>query len=343
MKASQLFEQLLQRQDLSDEQIQALLLAWRQGEWTDTQIAVFLALMRMKGESVAELTAATRQLRDLMHPIQLAAESIDIVGTGGDGQNLFNVSTAACFVVAGAGVPVAKHGNRSVSSRSGSADLLEMAGIRLDLSAAELNACQAASNLAFLFAPHYHPALQSVRPARQQLGIRSFFNLLGPMLNPAQVKRHVIGVFAPQWQRPVAEVLVNLGSQALLVVHAEDGLDEISIAARTPIVEYRHGQWRDWVLDPADWSLQHANLNDLKINSPTESLNLINRVLTGEPGPARDMVLLNAAAAIYCALDALSFDQALQKARESLDSGSALRAYQSLVQMNQQFHKDTPA
>lgn len=340
MNPKALFEQLIEKRDLSPDQMQAVLQACLEGLWSDAQIASFLALMRMKGESVTELASAAKTLIALAEPLDLQLEAIDIVGTGGDGRNTFNVSTAASFVVAGAGIKVAKHGNRSVSSRSGAADLLEQAGIALHLKPEQVNLCLEQANLVFLFAPHYHPALQKVRAARQALGLRTFFNLLGPLLNPARVKRQVVGVFASLWQQPLAEVLGQLGAESALVVHAEDGLDELSIAAPTTIVEYRHGQIKTWVLNPKDYGLAHKDLEAVCVTSPEQSLQLINQVLEGAAIPARDLVLLNAAAALYCAQDGMSFEQALEQARQSLDSGQARHCFTTLRTLSQSFKQD---
>ncbi|MFI4962362.1 MAG: anthranilate phosphoribosyltransferase, partial [Legionellales bacterium] len=323
MKANILFEHLIAKKDLNAHQMQEVIQACMSGAFNDLHIGTFLALMRMKGETAEELSAAAQIMQQLAKPIDLGTNLIDIVGTGGDNKNTFNVSTACSFVVAAAGIPVAKHGNRSVSSSSGSADLLEQAGFMLNLSNSALQTCINQCGLAFLFAPHYHPAMQQVRTARQQLGIRTLFNLLGPLINPARAKRQVVGVFSSIWLKPLSEVLVNLGSERHLVLSSEDGLDEISIASLTPVFEYHNGRSHEWVINPSDYGLRHDSLNGIIVDSPGKSLKMIQAVFAGTKGAAADMVILNSAAAIYCAQDALSFDSALEIAKKTISSGKA--------------------
>lgn len=334
MKPNQLFEHLIDKKDLSPAQMQEVIHACMTGQFNDLQIATFLALMRMKGETACELTAAAEVMRELAHPLELGDHLIDIVGTGGDGKNTFNVSTACSFVVAASDVSVAKHGNRSVSSRSGSADLLEQAGFILNLSDDHIKECVKQCGLAFLFAPHYHPAMQHARIARQQLGIRTLFNLLGPLINPAKVKKQVVGVFSTTWQYPLAAVLANLGSERALVVSSQDGLDEISIAAPTTVVEYHQKSFKEWLIIPKEYGINYSSLDAVTVNSPQESLEKILSVFSGTPGPARDMVLLNSAAAIYCAKD-LSFAAAIEQARIAIDSGKAAACFTQLRQLTQ--------
>jgi anthranilate phosphoribosyltransferase len=341
MKANLLFEQLIAKKDLNTAQMQEVIRACMTGQFNDLQIATFLALMRMKGETVNELTAAAEVMRELAHPIDLGTNLIDIVGTGGDGKNTFNVSTACSFVVAATGIPVAKHGNRSVSSSSGSADLLEQAGFILNLSDQQIQTCIKQCNLAFLFAPHYHPAMQHARTARQQLGIRTLFNLLGPLINPARVKKQVVGVFSTTWLKPLATVLANLGSEHVLVVSSQDGLDEISIAAPTEVVEYRQGIFKEWLIIPEEYGIKHQSLDAIIINSPQHSLELIQTVFAGNHGAARDIVLLNSAAAIYCAYEELSFAAALEQAKTAIDSGKAARCFTELRLLTQTLNKES--
>lgn len=340
MKINTLFEQLIAKKDLIPSQMEELIHSCMSGELSDLQIATFLALMRMKGETTEELTAAAQVMQQLSHFIDLGDNLIDIVGTGGDGKNTFNVSTACTFVVAAAGIPVAKHGNRSVSSRSGSADLLEQAGFHLNLSDEAMQQCIKQCGLAFLFAPHYHPAMQHARAARQQLGIRTLFNLLGPLINPARVKKQVVGVFSRNWLKPLAEVLVNLGSERALVLSSQDGLDEISIAAATEVLEYKNGTYNYWMIKPEDYGLQHDSLDQIIVEGPEHSLALIEEVLTGKPGPARDIVLLNAAAALYCADPHVSFEKAIEQAQASIEEGKALNCFTKLRLLTQNLKKE---
>lgn len=311
------------------------------GEYNEAQIATFLALMRMKGETTDELIAAAEVMQQLAHPIELGENLIDIVGTGGDGKNTFNVSTACSFVVAAAGFSVAKHGNRSVSSRSGSADLLEQAGFILSLTDQQVRTCIQQCGLAFLFAPHYHPAMQYARTARQHLGIRTFFNLLGPLINPARVKKQVVGVFSTNWQKPIASVLAHLGSQRALVVCSQDGLDEISIAAPTDVIEYQAGTFHHWIINPENYGIKHYSLDEVIVDSPRRSLELIQEAFSGKQGAARDMVLLNSAAAIYCAQENISFAEALEQAKIAIDSGKAGQCFTQLSQLTQTLNKES--
>ncbi|RUR12075.1 anthranilate phosphoribosyltransferase [Legionella sp. km772] len=338
MKANQLFELLIEKNNLNSEQMRAVILNCMNGQFNDAQIATFLALMRMKGETASELSSAAEVMRELAHPIFLGDHLIDIVGTGGDGKNTFNVSTASSFIVAAAGYKVAKHGNRSVSSRSGSADLLEHAGFNLNLSDEQLKECIEQCNLAFLFAPHYHPAMQHARLARQQLGIRTLFNLLGPLINPAQVKKQVVGVFANKWLEPLAQVLAHLGSERALIVSSCDGLDEISIVAPSTILEYKDGAYHSWVLEPKEYGLAHSTLDGLIVDSPQKSLTIIESILNGKKGAARDMAVLNSAAAIYCATDS-SFAQAVEKAQDAIDNGKAASIFNKLRELTYSFNK----
>lgn len=341
MKPNQLFEHLIAKKNLNAIQMQEAIHSCMSGDFNDTQIAAFLALMRMKGETEEELTAAAKVMRQLAHPIDLGEDLIDIVGTGGDGKNTFNVSTACSFVVASAGITVAKHGNRSVSSSSGSADLLEQAGFILDLTDKQIQTCIEECNLAFLFAPHYHPAMQHARTARQQLGIRTLFNLLGPLINPARVKKQVVGVFSKTWLKPLASVLANLGSDRSLVISSQDGLDEISICAPTLVVEYHKGTFKEWVIDPKHFGIKHETLDAIIVDSPQQSLELIELVLSGSPGPARDIVALNSAAAIYCAHNNLSFSDALELATTALDNGKSSECFTKLRTLTQTLNKES--
>lgn len=335
MNLSQLFEQLIAGHHLSTQQIQAFMQACIQGQLSDAQIATFLALIRMKGETVDELTAATTVLLQSAHQLDLGDQLIDLVGTGGDQKNTFNVSTVSSFVAAAAGARVAKHGNRSVSSRSGSADLLEQAGFKLNLSDTQLQTCMQQCGICFLFAPHFHQAMLKVRSARQQLGIRTFFNLLGPLLNPARVSRLVLGVYALHWLEPLAKVLANLGCQHALLIHSRDGLDEISISAPTDVVEYYQGAFTRWSIDPKDYDCFHPKLDAIIVDSPAQSLQLAESVLNGEKGAARDIILLNSAAALYCAELAPSFGEAIVQAQVAIDSEDALNRFDALRRLTQ--------
>lgn len=341
MIANLLFEQLIAKKDLNVNQMQEVIQACMSGQLNDVHIATFLALMRMKGETSEELTTAAQVMKQFAHFIDLGSDLIDIVGTGGDGKNTFNVSTASSFVVAACGIPVAKHGNRSISSRSGSADLLEQAGFVLTLTDEQMQDCIKQCHLAFLFAPHYHPAMRNVRTARQQLGIRTLFNLLGPLINPARVTKQVVGVYSTTWIQPLANVLAQLGSQRSLVLSSEDGLDEISIAAPTQVLEYHQGEFTPWTIHPEHFGLKHDSLNEIIVESSQHSLNLIQDVLAGELGAPRDMVVLNAAAAIYCANEQLTFSAAIEQAQAAIDNGKAQACFEQLRLLTQTLTKES--
>lgn len=330
MNMTPFFEHLIAGKNLTKADMRLIMQACMKGELTDAQLAAFLALMRAKGENGCELTAAAEVMMEQAHTVNLGAGLIDLVGTGGDGKNTFNVSTASAIVAAAAGARVAKHGNRSVSGKSGSADVLAAAGIELNLSDKQLQTCLQENNICFLFAPHFHQAMQKARNARQQLGVRTFFNLLGPLLNPARVSRQVVGVFDARWQQTLAEVLVNLGSERAIIISSQDGMDEISIAAPTDVLEYYNGRYSSWRINPEEHGLQHANLDAIVVDSPAQSLALIESVLQGEPGPARDIVLLNSAIALYCAGVCESYTIGLKKAAVAIDKGLARLCFERL-------------
>jgi len=333
MKINNLLEQLIASEHLTVSQMHELMRACMNGELTDAQLAAFLVLMRRKGETVEELTAAAQVMMEFAHCIDLGGDLIDIVGTGGDGKNTFNISTISSFVAAAAGARVAKHGGRSVSGRSGSADLLLQAGFELHLTDEQLTQCMQQCGISFLFAPHFHQAMQYARNVRQQLGIRTLFNILGPLVNPARVKKQVMGVFAQHWLEPLAKVLANLGRERVFVIHSRDGMDEVSIASITDVVEYHQGQFKNWSIDPKEYGCFHATLDEIIVKSPNESLALAEEVLSGQQGPARDIVLLNAAAALHCAELAESYAQAVEKARIAIDSGEAARRFTGLKEL----------
>lgn len=338
MNIAPVLEQLIAKNDLHAEQMQLIMHACMTGELSEAQIAAFLALMRMKGETAEELTAAAQVMLTYAHHVDLGTNLLDIVGTGGDGKNTFNVSTASSVVAAATGVRIAKHGNRAVSSSSGSADLLLQAGFVLELDDKQLQTCMEQQRLCFLFAPHFHQALKHVRQARQQLGIRSFFNLLGPLINPAQVSRQVVGVCAAHLLEPIAEVLANLGSTRAFVINSADGLDEVSISAPTQVREYYQGQFRNWTIDPKALGCYHANLDAIIATSPIQSLQLIDQVFNGEPGAARDIVLLNSAAALYCSEVASSMAEGVELAAQAIDQGLAKSCFYQLRDLTREQH-----
>ncbi|MEW5838102.1 MAG: anthranilate phosphoribosyltransferase [Pseudomonadota bacterium] len=329
---------LLERRDLSFEEMSGVMRTLMSGEATPAQIGGLLIGLAVKGETVEEVTAAATVMREFAARVDIScAPLVDIVGTGGDGAHTFNISTASCFVLAAAGGKVAKHGSRSMSSVSGSADVLEAAGCRLDVSFDLISRAVCELGVGFMFAPQHHSAMRHVNASRRELGVRTMFNVLGPLSNPAGAKRQVIGVFSERWRRPLAEVLHELGSEHALVIHADDGLDEFSIAAPTQISELKDGMVSDYSLRPEDVGLARASLDSLRVASPQESLLKVRDALTGQPGAARDIVAMNAGAAIYLAGLAPDLPGGVARALEVQTSGAAwerLQAYAALTQEN---------
>ena len=326
-----------ERQDLSAEDMTAVMRIIMNGEATPAQIGGFLIGLRMKGETVEEIAAAAPVMRELATHVEVPTEHlVDTCGNGGDGAHTFNISTTAAFVVAAAGGRVAKHGNRSASSSSGGADLLEAAGVNLDLDTAGVVRCIEQAGVGFLFAPRHHSAMRHAIGPRREMAVRTVFNLLGPMTNPAGALHQLVGVFARQWVEPVAEVFARLGSRHVLVVHADDGLDELSIAAPSTVAEMRDGKVKSYQVTPEHFGLERAPLDSLKVGSPAESLAIVRRVLDGEPGPAFDIVALNAGAALYAADLSASLVEGVTRARRHLADGSARERLETLVRVSQQ-------
>ena len=323
---------VIQQQDLTREQMCEVMQRMMSGQVTAAQMAGFLVALRCKGESVEEITAAAQVMRELATPVTIAGEHlIDTCGTGGDGANTFNISTTCAFVVAAAGGKVAKHGNRSVSSKSGSADVLEAAGVNLNLTAAQVAKCVNQIGVGFLFAPHHHGAMKHTAQVRKDMGIRTLFNLLGPLSNPAAAPNQLLGVYAKQWLEPLAQVLKNLGSQHVLVVCAQDGLDEISIASPTDIAELKNGQISTYHITPEQFGLSRGSLADLAVTDAESSLTFVKAVLQNQAGTEQDIVLLNAGAAIYAANLTASLAAGIDKAREVLANGQALEKFNALI------------
>ncbi len=324
-----------ERRDLTQEEMQSVMNTIMTGEATPAQIGGFLVGLRMKGETINEITAAAQVMRELATKVNISGEHIvDIVGTGGDGSGTFNISTASCFVVAAAGGTVAKHGNRSISSKSGSADLLEAAGVNLDLGPEQVAKCVNEVGVGFMFAPKHHGAMKHAIGPRKEMGVRTVFNVLGPLTNPAGAPNQLLGVFSKELVEPLAHVLANLGSHHVLVVHSEDGMDEISIAAPTFVAELKNGEVTTYTIQPEDFSLMRADLASLKVEDAAQSLAVVKSVLKNQPGPARDIVQLNAGAALYVAGLAESLAVGIAKAGEVLASGKALAKLEALVNVS---------
>ena len=321
-----------ERQDLSKDEMTDVMRIIMTGNATEAQIGAFLIGLRMKGETIGEIAAAANVMREVATGVEIHADHmVDTVGTGGDGAATFNISTTCTFVAAAAGAHVAKHGNRSVSSTSGAADVLEAAGVRLDLSPDAVAACVMEAGVGFMFAPQHHQAMRFAIGPRREMGTRTLFNLLGPLTNPAAAPNQVVGVFAREWVEPVARVLAELGSNHVLVVHSDDGLDEISISAPTFIAELKDGLVKTFTIDPSELGFEKHVLSDICVGNVNESLAMVRGVLDGLPGPARDIVLLNAGAAIYVAGLADNLTDGITAARTAIDLGEAKTRLERLI------------
>jgi len=332
MQIQKALQILLDKQDLSADQMRAVMRLIMSGGATDAQIGGFLIALRGKGESVDEIAAAAEVMRELAGKVHVKGEYlIDTCGTGGDGANTFNISTTCAFVVAAAGGRVAKHGNRSVSSSCGSADVLEAAGVNLDLTAEQVARCVNEIGVGFLFAPKHHGAMKYTIGPRREMGVRTLFNLLGPLSNPAGAPNQLIGVFAKDWLEPLAQVLKKLGSRHVLVVNADDGLDEISIASATRVAELKDGQITTYTMTPEQFGIQRADIAELAVDGTASSLAMVKSVLDNRPGPARDIVALNAGAAIYAADIADSLAAGVEKAQQVIASGAARAKWDALI------------
>ena len=321
-----------EHKNLSSDEMTAVMRLIMTGEATPAQVGGFLIGLRMKGETVEEVAAAAGVMRELSTKVDVDAERlVDTCGTGGDASGSFNISTASAFVVAAAGGKVAKHGNRSVSSKSGSADVLEAAGVNLELSPEQVAACVNDVGVGFMFAPMHHSAMKHAIGPRREMAVRTIFNVLGPLTNPAGAPNQVLGVFSADWVEPLAHVLKQLGSDHVLVVHAEDGLDEISIGSATRVAELKDGEVTAYTIQPEDFGMQRADLSALKAGDAEDSLRIIKSVLANEEGPARDIVCLNAGAAIYAAGLTGSLAEGVARAAEVIASGDAAAKLEQLV------------
>jgi anthranilate phosphoribosyltransferase len=304
-----------------------------EGRAGEVETAAFLIALRAKGETVPELIGLARTMRRLAASVETSRDGlVDTAGTGG-GPSTFNISTAAAIVAAGAGCAVAKHGNRSNTSRSGSADLLEALGVRIDLEPQQVARCIEEVGYGFMFAPRHHAATRHVMPVRKQLGVRTIFNFLGPLTNPAGATRQLLGVSDRRYQETIAEALVGLGCERALVVCADDGLDEISVAGRTRVIEVTDGGTAEWFVTPEDLGIARAELAEIRGGSPEDNAAVVRGVLAGEPGPARDVVVLNAAAAILAGGGAQDLGEGADRARRAIDSGAAEGVLERLVSL----------
>jgi len=335
MSADETFSGLLKRlvagERLEAEDSSLAFGAIMSGEVSPARMAGFLTALAMRKPSIEEIVGAVRAMRGAMRTIRAPEGAIDLCGTGGDGLGTLNVSTAAAFAVAGCGVPVAKHGNRNMSSQTGTADVLEVLGVKIDLEPAAAEACLNETGFCFLFAPAYHTAMRHVAPVRRELGFRTVFNLLGPLSNPAGVKRQMVGVFSKHWGQPLAQVLKNLGSDSVWVVHGSDGLDEITLTGPTSVAALENGSIRTFEVSPEDAGLARSAPGSLKGGDADANALALRGVLEGRPSPYRDVALLNAAAALIVAGKAKDLKEGVAIGVKTLDSGAAAAKLKQLV------------
>lgn len=322
---------VVSKTNLTEPEAESVMREIMQGEATDAQIASYITALRMKGETVEEITGSARVMREKAVPIKLDAQyQVDTCGTGGDMAHTFNISTTVAFVVAGAGVCVAKHGNRSVSSKSGSADVLQALGVNIEISSPKVEACMQEVGIGFLFAPMMHLAMKYAIGPRREIGIRTIFNLLGPLTNPARVKSQIMGVYSADLTGMLAKALGNLGATHAFVVHGMDGLDEITITDKTKVSEFKDNAVKDYYIHPADFGLATGKPEDLKGGDAKDNAAITIDVLKGQQGPRRDIVLLNAAAGIAACSRAADFKEGIKLAAQSIDSGAALKKLEEL-------------
>ena len=315
--------QLVKREDLTSEVMEQVMEEIMTGEATDAQKASFLTALSMKGETIDEITSAAKVLRSHCERFLNDMDVLEIVGTGGDGSNTINISTLSSVVVSAAGIPVAKHGNRAASSKCGTADCLEALGVKIDCAPARSAQILKDINLCFLFAQKYHPAMRFVGAVRKEMGIRTLFNVLGPLANPAGATMQLFGVYSEELVEPLAHVLRNLGVKRAMVVYGRDSMDEISLSAETKVCEFKNDEFKSYVIKPEDLGLTRCNKEDLVGGTPQENAAIVNDILGGAKGPKTDVVLLNAGAAIYLASDGITLKDGIEKAREIIVSGKA--------------------
>lgn len=331
MDIKQALHKISEGRDLAGEEMRSVMRLIMEGEATPAQLGAFLMGMRIKGESVGEIAAAVSIMREKMVPVDAPEDAVDIVGTGGDGVGTLNISTAASFVVAATGVPVAKHGNRALSSKSGSSQALEALGVKLDLTPAQIGECIRQAGIGFMFAPSHHPAMKYVGPARAELGVRTMFNLLGPQSNPASVRRYVLGVYSEQWVEPVAAALLANRAVKAWVMHGSDGLDELTVTGPSFVAQIADGDLRSFEVTPEQAGLKRHELKDILGGTPEENAAAIHALFDGAEGAYRDIVLLNAAAALIVADKADDLKSGVAMAKEAIDTGAAKQTLAKLV------------
>src|SRR5262245_38072683 len=334
MNIREAIEKLVNRVNLSEAETIDVMNQIMTGEATPLQIASFLTALRMKGETVEEITGAARVMREKAHRVNVRGKTVlDTCGTGGDQKGTFNISTTSAFVVAGAGVDVAKHGNRSVSSQSGSADVLGALGVKVDAPKERVEQCIAKIGIGFLFAPLLHEAMKYAVGPRRDIGIRTIFNMLGPLTNPAMASHQLIGIYSGELVGMIANVLKNLGSARAMVVHGLEGLDEISLCGPTKVAELRDGRVKEYILEPEQFGLTRCQLTELHCGTAEQSALIVNGILAGDKGPARDVVMFNSGAALYISGRAATVQDGIELAANSIDSGKARRKLEQLIEL----------
>ena len=327
---------LVSGNSLTTEQAAEVMREIMDGEATPAQFGSFVTALRLKGETVEEIAGMARVMREKSVPVSVSGPLVYTCGTGGDASKTFNISTTAAFVVAGAGLKVAKHGNRGMSSGCGSADVLDALGVKIELGAPEVEKCLENVGIGFMFAPVFHPAMKYAAPSRKEIGIRTVFNILGPMTNPAGAQSQLLGVFEESLAIKMAQVLCLLGCQHALVVHGEDGLDEVTLGGKTTVCELKGDEVSRYYIDPEDFGFPRTGLSSLRGGPPQENADILRRVLRGEKGPYRDIVLMNAAAALVAGDLATDLEKGVRLASEAIDSGRAMEKLDGLIAFSRQ-------
>ncbi len=330
----QAIRNVLNKEDLSLEMTKEVMDEIMSGNATNAQIASFITAIRMKGETIDEITACAMSMRNIGLKLYYEGDVLDIVGTGGDEAFTFNISTISSLVISAAGIPVAKHGNRSVSSKCGSADVLEALGVKIDLPVEKSEKLLKEIGICFLFAPVYHSSMKYAAPVRRELGIRSIFNILGPLSNPANANLQLLGVYDENLVEPMAKVLANLGVKRAMVVHGHDGLDEVSLCSKTTVCEVNDGKVNSFFLDPHQFGFEYCKPEDLVGGDPAMNADIARRILSGEKSPKRDIVLLNSAICLYMAYNNITLRECVKLAAEMIDSGKAMEKLNQFIQLS---------
>lgn len=325
---------VLNKEDLSLDMTKSVMDEIMNGNATNAQIAGFITSMRMKGETIDEITGCAMVMRKLGAKLKHEGDVLDIVGTGGDEAYTFNISTVSSFIIAAAGIPVAKHGNRSVSSKCGSADVLEALGVKIDIPVEKSEELLAKIGLCFMFAPIYHSSMKYAAPVRKELGVRTIFNILGPLSNPAGANLQLLGVYDENLVELLARVLANLGIKRAMVVHGHDGMDEVSLSGKTTVCEVNQGQVNSFILDPKQFGFQYCKSEDLVGGDPVKNAEIARNILNGEKGPKRDIVLLNSALCLYMSYNNITLRECVAMAAEMIDSGKAMDKLNEFIQIS---------